>query len=308
VIILAEYDSVYRALPHVPFIIELPTLCYIVEVPLCKAQQNKYLQYFELIQVSIRGNEVKNVGYKCADFLAYSSGFELIGGCYTTPEAFLELMIEWEDSSTVSRNGIFFEPYGWKAQLESEISDPYLSLDETPATGFEAWEIYSAYKTWQYQVKINKITDDLNNNRIKPEYIKNRLPELYQHYQQSKRINSGLDFSLLEQAIVRHALKDIPIKEKKCSRQLARKGEHKDKAHGALSNINLIESYFYTLANHPEPQRKKEEIRQQTLVLFYPELTDDEIKQISESLERKINRLLKEDESILRWKYLALFQ
>lgn len=305
---MAEYDSVYRVLPHVPFIIELPTLCYIVEVPLCKAQQNKYLQYFELIQVSIRGNEVRNVGYKCADFLAYSSGFELIGGCYTTPEAFLELMIEWEDSSTVSRNGIFFEPYGWKAQPESEISDPYLSLDETPATGFEAWEIYSAYKTWQYQEKINQIVDDLNNNRIKPEYIKNRLPELYQHYQQSKRMNNGLDFSLFERAIVRHALKDIPIKNKKCSSQLALNNEREGKSHEALSNINLIESYFYTLANHPGTKNKKAEIRRQTLALFYPELTEDEIKQISESLEKKINRLLEKDESILRWKYPALFQ
>lgn len=274
---------------------------------MCKAQQNEHLQYFELIQVSIGGTKVKNVGHKCADFSAYSSGFKLIGNAPNNLEALLALVIEFEDGSIVSGNEIFFEPLGWKAQPESEINDPYLSLDETPATGFEAWEIYSTYETWQYQEKINKIVDDLNNNRIRPEYIKNRFPGLYRHYQQSKRINNGLDFSLFEQAVMRHTFKDITIKDKKCSSQFKLKNERENKTHEALSNINLIESYFYTLANHSDPKNKKAEILRQTLTLFYPELTNDEITPLLESLSKKINRLLKKDKSILRWKYPALF-
>jgi len=283
----------------VPFIVELPNLCFIVEIPMNKAAQNDHLKYFELIQVVNKDNEIINIGHKCTFFWAYSRGFKLIGKGFDSA-SFCELI---NDDSTISSFELTFEPYGWKAQPDSEIDNPDLSLDEMPADSYEAWDIYSRYITWQYQEKINKIVDDLNNNLITPEYIKNKLPTIYQHYQRSKRIDINLDFNELERAIFRHALNEISIKNQRNSKNCNRsKGS---KSHPAVSNINLLDSYFYTLEH--TPNIKKIEALRNALTLFYPELNKEEREDILPNLKKAVRRMLKKDEEIIRFNYPHTF-
>ena len=126
---MIEYDSDFYNLTHVPFIIELPTLCYRVLVPMSKAQLNDCFPYFDLIQVSIspkgaKPRHIKNIGFKCLDFRVFSSGFGLICNDGTK-----EIFHEHHDVS-----------------VERVTPDPAWSLDVNPATGYEAFGLYNAYQ------------------------------------------------------------------------------------------------------------------------------------------------------------------
>jgi len=258
---LIDYDSDFYTLPHVPFIIELPTLCYKVLVPMCKAQQQELLPHFDLIQSSIRrkgakDRQIKNIGHKCLDFRIFSSEFELIG-----------------------KNGwaIVFQPFEF-------CIDPSWSLDVAPATKYEAFAIYSACEINNRNKKVLGVTNDLNNDKITPAYVKTHFPGMSKEYERSKYMDVGIDFSAFEKAINRHALKEISINGGRKNRE-------------TIKELNLVASYFHILR---EQSGKKNKVAagREAIKLFYPEITDDELVEMCKSFLRRIKRSVENKESI----------
>ena len=262
-----KYDSDYRTIPHVPFIIELPNLCYIVDVPICKAAQNEYLPYFDLVQVVITRNgtkdrQIKNVGHKILGFFASCSMFTVIG----------------KDNFRLN-----FEPYKWNTERKSAIYNPLLSLNVIPATGYEAWMIYSDYKIKRRIDTVSQVVNDLNSDKIPPAYVRHLFPELIQEYERSRYMDVGIDFSAFEKAMLRHVLKEIPITKKK----------NREK----LTELNLLVSYQFILHNQPVPKNKTD-ARCKAIRLFYPNITDDELFQRDEALKKKIKNRIEKSENI----------
>ena len=197
---MIEYDSEYSiALPFVPFIIETPTLCYIVDVHLSLVEQNVHLHYFDMVQTDITpknatDRQIKDIGLRCVDFLFFCSKYHLVGNGYT----------------------LIVEPYELGIERVEAINNPFLSLDVIPATGDEAWAFYMLSRIKYKQNIVDGVTEDLNHDRISLSQVRKLHPTLIKEHERSKRKNmeTGIDFTGFEQAVLRHGLKDPVINEK----------------------------------------------------------------------------------------------
>jgi len=172
-------------------------------------------------------------------------------------------------------------------------------LDTNPATGLEAMEIYLSYKTQGKQDKVNQIVDDLKNNRIRPDYIKNNFPSFYEEYKRSKRVNTGVDFSAFEQQIVKHSLEDMQSI-KPCSKSKKFRKKSGESKHEAYSNFDLLISYLHILERQIDCNKKKNKTSamKEALLLFYPEISDDELPVMVDSLKTKADRRFKGNKCI----------
>jgi hypothetical protein len=245
---MKSYDSDFLKLPHIPFIIELPDMCFKVHIPLCTAAQKAYLPFFDLIP---------KVGYKTLGFLAYSSMFTVIG------------KDGW---------GIDFNPHDWSIERESGIDDKTLSLNNNPASGFEAWVIYACFQDRSRQEKIDQIVSDLETNQRKPQFIMNIIPDIGEYIAHSK---------VIERAVGRHVLRDKPVKKKSRKREI-------------LGSVDLVESYMFLLAQQPKPKPNKEPNKaaamREAVRLLYPDATDDEAAKKEGVLKEILKRLSKSRE------------
>lgn len=248
-----------------PFIIELPTLCFKVHVSMSLAAQQEELPYFELIQTPIRKNnnhssgEVKNIGHKCLGFFATCSVFILIGDGYI----------------------IYFEPYGWNYERKTDLKNNILSLDDAPAKEYEAWEIYSLYEKYKDSEKVEQMIEYLNTDQIKPEHIKEHFSDFLGHYKTSNRINEEL-INSFEQAVGSNVLRGKLIERKKKRVE--------------ISEINLLMSYQYILSK--QPSQNKAAARREAISLLYPDISADELAIKDEAIKSKIKYHLKESEEI----------
>lgn len=248
-----EFDSDYSRLPHVPFIVELPTLCFKVHIPMCLAEQQEQLPYFELIQTPIKPEgKSKNIGHKCIDFFATCSVFILIGNGYT----------------------LFYEPYDWSYERKIDIKNNILSLDDAPAKEHEAWEIYSAYKYHKDNEKVEQMIEYLVTDQITPEHIKKHFPDFIKHYESSNRINKEL-IETFEKTVGNRTLIDRLINRKK--------------KRVKISQINLLISYQSILSR--QTHKNKANAIREAIHLFSPNLAQDsdEFGSMVESLRKKID-------------------
>jgi hypothetical protein len=234
------YDSDFLKLPHIPFIIELPDMCFKVHIPLCTAAQKAYLPFFDLIP---------KVGYKTLGFLAYCSMFTVIG------------KDGW---------GVDFKPEDWSIERESGIDDRRFSLDVIPASGYEAWVIYSLFKDRTEEIYVKQGKNDLDNNRCSPKHVKKFIPDAFEHIRYSTQIKC---------AVSDHVLSDKVIKKRKREE---------------IEDIDLVESYRFLLSQQAKPN--KERARLEAIKMLYPNKTDEELHKKEESLEKIINRLSKAKE------------
>ncbi|MFZ2172249.1 MAG: hypothetical protein WAW61_21745 [Methylococcaceae bacterium] len=175
------YDSDYYRLPHIPFVIALPDLCFKVHLPLSRAAENVYRQYFDLIQID-QGVKTKAIGYKALGFAAFCSKFVITGKGYE----------------------LVWEPEGWHNERELAIDDRRLSLDTRPALGFEAFSIYSNYCRLNRERKKQQAISDLDDNQVKPEYLKEMLPSLIK--------TKELELKDFNKAVTEHIFRGEPIK------------------------------------------------------------------------------------------------
>ena len=260
--ILNEFDSDYLKIPRVPFIVELPTLCFKVHVSMSLAAQQEELPYFELIQSPINSNgETKNIGHKCLNFYATCSIFILRGNGYI----------------------IYSEPYDWHYDREIDLKNNILSLDDDPATGYEAWEIYSAYERHKDSNKVKQMIEHLNTDQITFEHIKKHFPDFIGHYKTSNRINQEL-IDVFEKAVGTNALRDKKI--------------HRKKKRVEISEINLLMSYQHILSQ--QSSKNKDMALREAIFLFYPDVAPDsnEFDSKYNALKNKIKYHLKNSEEM----------
>jgi len=275
--ILIEYDNKLRSIPHIPFIVEIhETLCYIVEIPMTKAAQEEYLKYFGSVEINnphSKEGQTKVIGYKCFGFQAFCSRFEIIGGAVS----------------------LRFEPYKWMVEREQDGGGSKVSLDKTPAIDREAMEIYLSYKTQSKQDKVNQIVDDLKNNKIRPNYLKNNILSFYEDYKRSKRVNTGVDFRAFEQEMVRQSFVDLgSIKTNNNSKKFREKSE--GSKHPAYSSFDLLVSYLHILERQGGKKNKK--AMKEALLLFYPDIPEYEMPDMVSSLVKKAGRHFKGNKEI----------
>lgn len=147
------FDSILQ-IPAIPFVIELPTVCFKVHYLLCKAARNEYLRYFELIP---------GFGY-----------YRAVG-----------FMVDNEKFTVLSKDGwaLDYLPPGFSCERETAIDNPFHSLRNNPATGLDAFAIYATFLDRLRDERFAEIIADLNNDRVTAANIKKRFPDLldYKH-------------------------------------------------------------------------------------------------------------------------------
>lgn len=232
------------------------------------AAQQEQLPYFELIQTPIRqsngsfNGEMKNIGHKCVDFFATCSVFILIGCGYI----------------------IYLEPDEWHYERKIDLKNNILSLDDAPATGYEAWEIYSICQKHKDSRKVEQMIEYLNTDQIKPDHIKEHFSDFLGQYKTSNRISKEL-IDAFEQAVGRNSLRDKPIKRKKKRVE--------------ISEINLLMS-FQDISNR-QHNKNLSAARKEAIYLHYPDITQDDFIAKDGALKSKIKYHFEGNEEI---KYL----
>lgn len=149
--------------------------------------------------------------------------------------------------------------------------------------------IYSAYKINDKNKKVIGVTNDLNNDKITPAYVKKHFSEMIKEYERSKYMDVGIDFSAFEKAMNRHALKEITIK--------GNEGKGVRKNREQIKELNLVESYFYIFRKQPG-EKNKAAAGREAIRLFYPEITDDELVEKCKSFLRRITNSIEDKETI----------
>jgi len=258
---MQEYDSDLLQLRLVPFIVELEdTLSYKVHIGMTSLREKEHSPYFELIEV--RSNQNNNtesleyIGYKCLEFFATCSVFILKGS---------------------DGYHIFYEPAGWFYERDLSSGSDVLSLDDDPATGAEAWEIYFAYLKHTDSLKVEQMIDDLDANRVKPEYIMKLLPDFIRNYETSNRIDSGL-INRFKAAVAENVLRDKVISKKK---------------RVVISNKNLLEDYYYLL--NKQSLKNKTLARKEAIDYSHPNINEHEFQKIDKDFREQI-RVYSKDE------------
>jgi len=259
---MQDFDSDVLKVQKVPFIVEVrDTLCYKVHMEMSSAEEEGYnlLRYFEMIEVSVKQNtapdKIKYIGYKCLNFSATCSLFIIEGDGYT----------------------LYFEPYDWHYERQVNIDNNIVSLDDDPATGYEAWEIYSAYKKYSNNSHTEQVIEYLETNQISVDYLKKNFPVLVESYETSNSIDKKL-VSRLKQAMVKSTLSGKKIN--RVSNQTR------------IKDIDLFMSYQYILKNGLK--KNQAQARKEAIYLFYADIGDDEFFKKDRAFEEKIRKIAKE--------------
>jgi len=250
-----EYDSDFLQLSRVPFIIEVKdTLSYKVHIPMTSLKEEEHFPYFEMIEVKSKQDNntnasVKYIGYKCLDFFATCSVFILKGDGYT----------------------IFYEPYDWFYERDLSLGSSVLSLDADPATGDEAWKIYLAYLKHNDSLKVEKMIDDLNADKVKPQYIMKLFPDFIGHYETSNRIDREL-INRFKAAVAENILRDKVISKKKRT---------------AVTDITLLMDYYYLL--NKQSLKNKALARKEAIYASKPSINEDELLKMDKAFSQRIS-------------------
>lgn len=185
-----HYDSDVFKIPFVPFIIQLPKLCFKVNVVLNTAAQYTHLPYFDLIENSISSS--KPHGHKAHAFFAFSTGFILIGN---------------------DGYKLIYEPYGWYVERKLALdSDNKSSIDTNLATGYEAYKIYLEYQDINKKNKIKQIIKRLDNDDVSIDHIKSIMPALFDFINHSKVNIEKFGIDSLKISIANQICRSKPIK------------------------------------------------------------------------------------------------
>lgn len=233
---------------------------------LCRAEMQEYLPHFDLVEVPIQNPKnkaeqlIKPIGHKAIRFLATCSSFILIAkdGYRLTKEP----NSDWH-----------FER--WEAE-----EYPCFSLDEEPADDVEAYDIYLNYLDKINSDRFKQIIELLNTNQISIDYLKNKneesesKPTLYgyiDYYLNAKVLYSGFDKNEFTQAIANAALSD------------KLKNGHK---RVKVKDVDLVVSYHFILNN--QPGISKEEARNKSIKLKFPDISEDDLVRKNEALKNQI--------------------
>jgi hypothetical protein len=225
---MKDFDSDYYSLPHVPFMVELETLCFVVEVPMCKAQQEDYLKNFDYLDAPLRNPpaimKAEWLEATCSAFLIIGKGDFTLKVC--PEDYFME--------RNIALNAPYITKYYELADDDEAMPECLIyhtsSLDEIPAYGYEAWAIYSGYKDALIVNKINNMIDLLNSNQVSVVHIMSK-PTFKERYLALRNVSGNQHFRDFEKAVTVQIAQGKPIKRKS-------KPE-------SFTKLNMLESFRY---------------------------------------------------------------